>query len=290
MWFLRLFSRLPFWFIYALSSLLSFIVFRIFGYRKMVIRKNLRQAFPEKPAAWHQAVERKFYRNFTDLWLETIKALALSPGQLVQRVSYQNHSLLLNPLNRGQSCLVLTSHIGNWEWILLRFSSAVNFQIDAAYQRISSPLFDRLMYTIRTRFGANMFERRKFLRALINRRQEARMIAMAADQGPSLRKEQKYWHTFMNQPASFYLAAEKIARSQNLPVIYAAMTRIRRGCYQVTFQEIASPPYDQLPEHSITDRYVALIERNIRQQPESYLWSHRRWRRRPLPEDTIRTD
>jgi KDO2-lipid IV(A) lauroyltransferase len=146
------------------------------------------------------------------------------------------------------------------------------------------------MFTIRSRFGAVLLERKKLLRALLQRRHLTRTIAMVADQGPALRVERKHWWIFLNQPTSFFTAAAKIAVSQNLPMVFSGMLKDRRGYYTGYFVEIGRPPYTAESEVELTTRYIRLVEENVRRQPSAYLWSHRRWRRQPQPEDVIRTD
>ena len=283
-------SKFPFSILYPVSSVLSFFIFRVFRYRTKVIRRQIATSFPEKSEAWHQATASKFYRNFTDIWIETIKALTISKEELNQRVSFKDYHVLGDYLNNQQSCIALSSHIGNWEWVLLRCSAQEGFETDAAYQKIESPFFSRLMLSIRSRFGAVLIERQQLLRALIQRRNLTRAIAIIADQGPTKRVEMKHWWSFLNQPTSFYTAAAKMAISQNLPMLYSGMYRTSRGYYTVYFKLLAAPPYHNTDEVALTHLYKNSIEENIRMQPEAYLWSHRRWKRKIADFNKIITD
>ena len=62
------------------------------------------------------------------------------------------------------------------------------------------------------------------------------------------------------------------------PVLFVQCRRVRRGYYEMEFHELAKPPYKK-DEHEILERYIELTERAIREQPESWLWSNRRWKR-----------
>ena len=287
MWFLRQFSRLPFSVLYKLSSLLSFLIFKVFRYRSKIIRQQIAQAFPEKSASWHNAIANKFYLNFTDVWLETIKTLTLDREELFNRIKLHDYHLLQDHLDRGQTCIALSAHVGNWEWLLLRFSAQEGFKTDAAYQEVQNAFFNKLMFNIRSRFGAVLIERKKFLRALIKRKDLTRAIAMIADQGPGKWTERRYWWTFLNQNASFYTSAAKMAIGQKMPLLYAGMYRNKRGYYSVYFKEISIANTKEPTELYFTEKYIRLIEENIHLQPEAYLWTHRRWKRQPNPEDTV---
>jgi KDO2-lipid IV(A) lauroyltransferase len=114
-------------------------------------------------------------------------------------------------------------------------------------------------------------------RDILRRRREFRLFVMVADQAP-VRGERGYWTTFMNQEAVFYEGAEAIAKMTRFPVLFAQCRRRSRGHYEITFHEVARPPYDRAG-HAIIDRYVECAEQAIRAEPESWLWSNRRWKR-----------
>ena len=73
------------------------------------------------------------------------------------------------------------------------------------------------------------------------------------------------------------------------PVLYAQCRRLRRGYYEIEFKEVAQAPYDK-ESHAITDRYVALAEEAIRAEPQSWLWSNRRWKRDRAKEEAMAED
>jgi KDO2-lipid IV(A) lauroyltransferase len=63
-------------------------------------------------------------------------------------------------------------------------------------------------------------------------------------------------------------------------VLFAQCRRRARGYYEVEFREVAKPPYRR-GEQRITARFVELAEAAIRSEPQSWLWSNRRWKRHP---------
>ncbi|KAB7727590.1 lipid A biosynthesis acyltransferase [Rudanella paleaurantiibacter] len=269
-------SRLPFSWLYALSDLLYVVLSYVVRYRRRVIVQNLSTAFPEKSAAQINKLTRGFYRNLTDLIVETIKLPALSADELLRRVRFQNPELISSRIAAGQPVIILASHQSNWEW--LPASAQLNGIIaDSVYKQLSSPFFENLMREIRSTFGVNPIPMHRLLRDVAVRRHVPRAIALVADQIPAS-PEVAYWLPFLNHETAFYPGPEKLARSLQLPVFYVEMVRVRRGYYDVTLHTLAEPPYKDLPDEAILTRYRDRLERTIQANPSDWLWSHKRWK------------
>ena len=84
--FLYLLSLLPMWILYGISDLLYVLIFYVFGYRKTVVLQNLAIAFPEKSQQERVLIAKKFYRNFIDTFIETIKLFSASEEFMRQAI------------------------------------------------------------------------------------------------------------------------------------------------------------------------------------------------------------
>src|SRR5216684_6490065 len=91
---LYLMSLLPMWLLYLLADGLVFLLYSVIGYRRKVIRGNLRLAFPEKTAAELIRIEKKFYRNFVDNFIETLKLLSANRNYIKKRFVLDNPEVL----------------------------------------------------------------------------------------------------------------------------------------------------------------------------------------------------
>ena len=100
---------------------------------------------------------------------------------------------------------------------------------------------------------------------------------MLSDQSPS-NEHKSFWTMFMNQETPFLYGAEYFARKYNMPVIYYSVKKVSRGYYEVTFTPLCENP-GEVPQYTITSRYVKMLQDTINAQPEYWLWSHRRWKR-----------
>ncbi len=278
MMFYRLISWLPFPVLYALAWLGYLVLYYVSGYRKAVVRKNLKQAFPNKTESEITVLAKKFYRHLAQVALEIIKARRMTAEDFRERVTLRNPELLTEYSNNyTDSVIVLTIHQGNWEWMLHGATTALDIPIDPVYKPLHNKVVDELVYDIRSQFGSRPLAMDESIKDILKRRREFRIFVMVADQAP-VRSERSYWTEFLNGEAAFYLGAEIIAKMTKFPVLFAQCHRQRPGYYEIEFHEVARPPYDK-ESHAISDRYISLIERAIHDEPYSWLWSNRRWKR-----------
>ena len=284
--FYRLISYLPFALLYGLAWLGYLLLYHVFRYRRKVVKTNLANAFPDKTVAERKRLEKAFYRRLCQVALEIIKARRMPAEAFLQRAKFVNPELL-EQYSEGfsKSVIVLTIHLGNWEWMLHGATTRFQIPIDPVYKPLHNQSADKMVYEIRSQFGSRPLSMDESVKDIIRRRREFRVFVMVADQSP-IRSERGYWTKFMNQEANFYLGAETIAKMTRFPVLYAQCRRIRTGYYEIEFKEVAKPPYDKA-SNEITDRYVALAEAAIRAEPESWLWSNRRWKRDRAREEAI---
>jgi KDO2-lipid IV(A) lauroyltransferase len=163
--------------------------------------------------------------------------------------------------------------------------------MDIVYQKLSSPLFDKLTLFIRSRFSISpLIEKNDTLRKTVDRKDITRALVLGSDQSPQNWKS-AYWTRFLNQDSGFFTGTERIARKYDYPVIFSEMRRIKRGYYEVEFTEIARPyEFDQLLMGEITERFVIILDQSINKHPADYLWSHRRWKHKRNENDIVKTN
>lgn len=272
----RFLARLPLGVLYGLADVLYVGLLYVVRYRRRVVLDNLRRSFPEKSDGEIEIIARGFYRNFTDLIVETLKMPAMRPDELRSRVRFTNPELVQQRLQSGQAVIGMASHSANWEWVP---SASVlhGMATDSIYKPLNSPFFEQLMRMVRASHGAMPVPMHTLPRRMVAQKDVPRIIALVADQVPDV-PEQAHWMEFLHQDTPFYPGTERLARSRNLPVFYTELARERRGHYVVTFTRIGEPPYDNLPPGAILERYRDLLEDTIRNHPSDWLWSHKRWK------------
>ena len=281
--FLYLLSLLPFRLIYVLSDGLYFVLYHLIGYRRKVVRKNLQNSFPEKPLPEILAIEKKYYRYLADNMLEGIKMLSMSERSIRKRFSFKGEGQADELLQKGQSVLLATSHYGNWEWAAIGVTQHMKHPTLIVYKPLTNKRVEALITKIRSQFGAKLVAMKQTVRAFVEEGQKhAFMGVLVSDQTPT-RHEKNYFMPFLNQPTSVFQGLEKIAKLTGSPIFYVNIVRVKRGYYCAEFEMMVSEP-KATAENEITEMYNRRLEGIIRQQPEFWLWSHKRWKHQPPKE------
>jgi KDO2-lipid IV(A) lauroyltransferase len=276
---LRVLASMPAGLSYALAWLAYVLVYHVLRYRRAVVRENLAHAFPERGASERTRIERASYRHLCNLFFEILRAGSMRREEFQERVRFPNpevlHAAMQGPTRQA---IVLLIHQGNWEWTLHSAMPTLDIAVDPVYKPLHSAFWDNFMLRARSRFGARPMALSKVGREVIRGRRRRRLIAIVADQtGP---RDGGYWTDFLNRPASFYRGPDKLARSLDLPLLFAQCRRTGTGRYEIIFHEISRPPHPAQAD-ALLDRYIALAERCIAEQPETYLWTNRRWKKAP---------
>ncbi|MGN6492556.1 MAG: lysophospholipid acyltransferase family protein [Agriterribacter sp.] len=272
---LYLFSFLPLWIIYRVSDFFYFILCYVLGYRRKVIMKNISIAFPEKSDAEKKRIIRKFYRNFTDTFLEAIKLLSMSEKSLRKRVQFD--PTIYNELHQtGKSCQALMGHSFNWEWANVRVTKELPFPFLVVYMPIGSKLIDRLFKHFREKTGGIMLPATDMRNAMMPYRHQQYLLGLVADQNPG-QPGKSYWIKFFDRWTPFVKGPEKNAKFNDIPVVFVSFQKPRRGHYIIK-SKLATMNPAEMKDGELTLAYVRFLEEEIRKQPETYLWSHNRWK------------
>ncbi len=273
---LKFVSILPFWVIYAISDFMYLLLRFVVKYRKKVICDNLNHAFPEKNEVEIKVIVKKFYRHFCDFTLETVKLHSMSQKQIDKRVKVANIDLLKNYAHNDQSIIVLGFHYNNWEW-----ASSIQSKTTHQLLMVYSPLrgnsaMERFISHSRGKWGGKSIPIHKTARALFKyiKKGEPAALWLAADQRPAA--SSPFWTVFLNREAAFFNGPEKLATKTNNPVVFTYMKKTGRGKYEVRIINLAVEPAE-LQANELLLRYVHEMEAIIRENPEYYLWSHKRW-------------
>jgi KDO2-lipid IV(A) lauroyltransferase len=273
---LYLVSLLPLRVLYILSDGFYALVYYVLGYRRNVVMSNLQIAFPEKTVAERKAIAKKFYKNFIDSFIETIKMVSASDAYIQKRVS-GNWEVVNEIYNTGRSLQIHLGHTFNWEWANLAGAKSMHYTFLGVYMPIKNKTFDRLFQKIRSKSGSVLLPATDMRKAMIPWRHKQYAIGLVADQAPA-NPEKCFWLTFFGRPTSFITGPETGARAGNIPVVFANIEKKRRGYYNVVFTVAEDQP-ETLERGELTLRYARYLENVIRQQPDMWLWSHRRWKR-----------
>ncbi len=246
-------------------------------YRKKIILQNLRNAFPEKIDAEISRLASAYYRHLADLVLESLKGLTLKKTQLQERYVYRNPEIFSPLFEKGESAILLGSHIGNWEWGVLSFPLSVRHTVFGVYKPLKNSYLDNYLNSHRKQWGLYLASMSQAGRAVTQQKGKPTIFVLIADQTPSDIKN-AHWVNFLNQETPFLNGMDKLARQTGYPVFYFEIKRVGRGRYEVFFSPLCEAK-ETFTEGEITRRFAAALEHTIQENPANWLWSHRRWKR-----------
>lgn len=278
--FIKLISLLPLWILYRISDLLYPVVYYVVKYRKKVVFENLRMAFPEKSEKEITQIAKKFYRHFCDLFIETFKMLTISRNNISKRIKFTDTTNILKEYKNNKHILTVMAHYNNWEWGA-GLSMQTPYHYEAIYKPLENKHFDKLVLKMRSRFGAELIPMRNTARNLAKNMTEGKLTLLnfVADQSP-VQTEVVYCTPFFNLNTPVQLGAEKLAAKTKQPVYFFKYRKIKRGYYEVEPVKLCDDA-STMKQHELTDLHTKVLEELIREAPQYWLWSHRRWKYMP---------
>lgn len=280
--FAGIFSLFSFRLLYAFSDFLFFFFYRIVKYRKKVVFDNLRNSFPEKSEAEITVIAIGFYRHLFDILAESLKSFSMTEKSVVDRYQFFQSDILEELFRKNQSAICVAGHFNNWEWAGIAAGSQIPHKPVGFYKPLSNKLIDAYMHRVRAQGRSILVSITKTAEVFKTDYGEPALFYMVADQSPSSPRL-AYWINFMNQETAVLHGPEKYARLNNLPVFYTDVQKVKRGYYTLSFIPLELDPVNT-KTGEITTRFMNLLEEKIRENPSSYLWSHRRWKlKRPGP-------
>ena len=277
-------SLLPMPLLYLFSDIvwLIMLIFPPLRYRKSIVRKNLSISFPDKDKRWLRRTERRFYYQFACQVMEALKTVSAGKRWIMRHMEFTGQDKLVQETLKGRSGIGYLGHVGNWEWIPsmnLFFTDVEDFVGGQVYHRLENNTMELFMYKLRNKFGTVSIPMEQVMRRFLTYRNEGKrfFIGMIADQVP-MWWNIHYWTQFMNRETPVFTGAERLARKLDLEVWYMHITRKSRGFYRCDLQLMYEHSKD-LPEFAVTEKYMRLLEENIHECPELWLWTHNRWKR-----------
>ena len=274
---LLIISILPFRILYILSDIICFIVYRLIGYRKKVVRSNLALALPHLSDEERLVIEKKSYKHLCDMFLEMIKTMSIYKKEMDKRFSYKNLEEYKNLEKEGKSIALMLAHYASYEWVV-SMNSKVSFKGYGIYKRVNNKYFDRLVRRIRSKFDAELIPIDK-TSAVIAHNHANNILStygFASDQSPQLRGI-NHWHKFMGIDVPVYVGGELLSKKFDMNMMFLKVSKVKRGYYEAEF-ELLSNDVKSVPNFELMNTFLEKVEKQILEAPEYYLWTHRRWK------------
>ena len=274
---LLIISILPFRILYILSDIICFIVYRVIGYRKKVVRSNLALALPHLSDQERLVIEKKSYKHLCDMFLEMIKTMSISKKEMDKRFTYKNLEEYRNLEKEGKSIALMLAHYASYEWVV-SMNSKVSFKGYGIYKKVNNKYFDRLVRRIRSKFDAELISIDKTSEVIAKNyaNNVKSTYGFASDQSPQLRGI-NHWHKFMGIEVPVYVGGELLSKKFNMNMMFLKVSKVKRGYYEAEF-ELLSNDVKSVPNFELMNTFLGKVEQQILEAPEYYLWTHRRWK------------
>ena len=275
--FIYLIASIPFNVLYIFSDFLRLIIYNLLGYRKKIVRSNLRKAFPHKSEDDLKWIEKRFYKHFCDITLEAFKSLTISSEEMQKRMVFKNLDVLTQFEKGNRSVIIMCGHYASWEWMLSIGYHTVS-QGYGIYTPIMNKYLNKLIIKIRKKHRGNLISRYSAIQQIKNLHNEGNIAVygFVSDQSPRP-KPKSYWRPFLGVKVPVFVGAEMVARELDFGVVYAKINRVKRGYYEASFELISDQP-KKTKLNRITDTFTEWLEQDIYSDPTQYLWTHKRFK------------
>lgn len=273
-------SLLPMQILYTLAYPIYITLTYIIKYRKRITIENLTFSFPNKTHAEILTLYKLYNRHLSHIIVEMLKMLTISKKNLDKRYYCKNPEIVNSYFEQKKSIILLSAHYNNWEWMILQLDSMFKHHGVGVGKANSNKKFEYLINKARTRYGTEVVfaDHVRELFEKNNTEQTPAAYMMLSDQSPNNLKK-SYITNFLNQESCMIFGGEYFAKKYDLPVFYYQVVQDKPGYYHIELELITKTP--STTQHGeITEKYSQLLEKTIRQKPEFWLWSHRRWKNR----------
>lgn len=274
-------SILPFRALYALSDLAFLIIYYVVRYRRKTVASNISKSIPHLSQKERFEIEKKFYHYFCDMFLEMIRGLNISEAEIRKRYVYTNIEVLQGLNKSGKGIALMFPHYSNYEWTS-SLPLYTSIDVCAIYKKTRNKYFDDVFKQIRSRFGVILIEAKESVPTIIKnaKNKKTSLYFFLSDQTPSLGSAH-YWGQFMGIETPIHVGAETIGKRYDMNIVFLKVKSIKRGHFEATFEILSENP-KEFPNYQISDKFINLVEQQILEAPEFYLWTHKRWKHKKL--------
>lgn len=284
--FLKAFSLLPLKIHYTFSGFIAFILEKILHYRRSVIVSNISRSFPELTYWEIDKLTKEFYRHFADTVVESIWCYSASREEIGRQVKITGQDDLEKALSRNKNAIIMLGHLGNWEIFTGLPDLHTNYGLDIdnkdfvyAYRKQKSKIAEMIIERIRNKHDAcSTIEIKNIVRYIATHREGRKVFFLICDQNPS-GCQSRFVAEFLHQKTYMIDGPELIAAKLGMPVLYCGLVRNGRMDNTANFKLITEDASKCTPGE-ITSRYAELLGKDIDEHRATWLWSHKKWKKR----------
>lgn len=246
--------------------------------RQKIAIDNLKHAFPEKSDRWINDVMINSYRNLGVTLSELVAFKYFNENTFKKYIQYENIELINDLYAKGNGLILLSGHFGNWEMLAYTAGLFSNADVTVIVKHQKNQYADKVLNKYRTLGGNKIISMNNAARTIISNIRKGKAIALLADQNAS--KDKDIFVDFFGRPVITYEAPAAIALKFNVPVVMGFAVRKPDNTYYVKLIQLKTDDLDNSKESikTLTQRHVKILEDAIRENPELWVWQHKRWK------------
>jgi Kdo2-lipid IVA lauroyltransferase/acyltransferase len=247
------------------------------GIRRAVTEDNLAKAYPDKPSRFVKRVARRSFGNLGIVFAEMLYLRYASRRSIGEGLEIENLNEALAKIPRTTGIIFFGGHIGNWEWLAMSVGMQIDRSLNVVIKNQRAGAVDNFLLTMRTRFGNRMLsvsDVRSMFRAL----KSGETLGVLGDQNAS---EASIHVRFFGRDVPTAEGAARMALQTGATLVFMQPVERTDKGYRARFFAIGSSDLiGPTPENirTLTERHTAALEQAIRENPEFWVWQHRRWK------------
>jgi KDO2-lipid IV(A) lauroyltransferase len=250
---------------------------RLLRSRAELALRNLRAAFPAKAEEELREILDACWRHFGREALYSIRIQDMSLEQIARYCPLINTHLLEEAIARGQGVILISAHYGAWEAGGLALMSVVK-NVRTITRPLDNEFLERDLARIRQRTGAEVLDRKRAAREMMQALSENAVVVLLPDQ--AVLPREGVLVPFLGRDAWTTPVPAKMAVRRGSTIVFAFCIADDSG-HRLEFENPIR--VDQLTEAEcdpvvLTRRINDVISHRIAAHPELWLWMHDRWK------------
>ena len=277
-----LFSYLPMKTARMLGRFFGRLFYRLDKKHQGIVRENLTYSFPEQDSDWIERTTLACFEHLGQVVMEIPYLMRWPHDRLLDHVRIHGAENALKAWEQNKGILLLTGHIGNWEWAGAMM--AVGLQPGCVVARpLDFPPADKLTNLWREKGGNEVVPKARSARRLLKELRANGIAGILLDQNVDWYDGE--WVDFFGRPACSNKGLALLAMAKKAPVLPVYLQRCEDGCFDLHIDPMVElvDTGDKLQDvWDNTQNYTKALERGIRRKPEQWFWLHRRWKTKPF--------
>lgn len=249
---------------------------------------NLDRAFGESRSREEKIrIAKASFAHLGHLLCDSLFFPVAKPDRLEDLAVFEGLENLRNAHKRGKGVFVFSGHYGNWEMVAL-LQGFLGIPMAMVTRPLDNPHLENLLFAYRTRSGNRIIHKHGAAKGILRAIREGWAVAIVIDQ--NVRGEQGIFVDFFGTPASTTPALATLALKTGAPIVPAFGIPLPDGRYRIRYlpEVTIERSGDRKTDiHLLTQKCTRVIEDTVRNDPEYWVWVHRRWRTRPPSEKSV---